>query len=143
MAPATARRLIKKAFLLLLLASLAVACGRDRSAQPVGDLVVRLKAEPNPPRVGEIVLEATITDRGGKAVAPAEVHFHYYPFVHRVKDSLASPDEVVRVAAAATSGDTYRATVTFDKPGPWKVTVRITRLLQPDAMATFTFEARG
>lgn len=127
----------------VLLVTVVAACGRDVSRQTVGDLVVTFSTEPNPVRVGEALLKVRITAKGGIPISPSAVRFHYYPFVFRVKDSLASPDEVVRVADASPDQDGYSAKVTFEKPGPWKVTVKIIRPEKPDTLVTFTLDVRG
>lgn len=126
-----------------LLGMVVAACGRDVSRQRMGDLIVTFSTEPNPVRVGEALLKVRITAKGGVSISPSEVRFHSYPFVFRVKDSLASPDEVVRVAEASPDQDGYSAKVTFDKPGPWKVTVKIIRPEKPDTLVTFTLDVRG
>lgn len=126
-----------------LLVTVVAGCGRDVLRQTVGDLVVTFSTEPNPPRVGENTLKVRVTDRGGKPIVPSEVRFHYYPFVFRVKDAPADPDEVVRVTDALAGPDGYTAKVNFEKPGPWKITVKIVRPEKPDTLVTFTVEVQG
>jgi len=126
---------------LLLVLPLIAGCGLSKQTR--GDLAVRLVTEPSPPRVGDIVLRARLSSRGGQAISAEGVRYYYYPFVQRDKDSLASPDEVVRVVEGARSQDEYRANAKFDKPGPWKVTLRVLRSGQPDALLTFTFDVRA
>lgn len=132
---------MRRTLLVALVAATAVACTRaEGSRRTVGDLVVTLSAGASQVRVGEVLLKTAVRDAGGTPVQPAQVRFHYYPFVHRVKDSLASPDEVVRVVEAAPDGEAYVAKANFDRPGPWKVTVVVARPERPEATATFTFD---
>jgi len=133
---------LKRALALLLL-TLPVLAGCGQSKAGGVDLAVTLLSEPRPPRVGENLLRAHVTGRDGKPVSLSGIRFHYYPFVHRDKDSLASPDEVVRVVEGEKAHDGYRARATFDKPGPWKVTLKIFRPDKPEAMVTFTFNVRA
>lgn len=134
---------MRKTLLLLLVASVLAGCGREFSKRVVGDLLVTFSHEPNPARIGENTLKVRVTDRGGKPIMPSEVRFHYYPFVFRVKDAPADPDEVVRVTDALAGPDGYTAKVTFEKPGPWKITVKIMRPEKPDTLVTFTLDVRG
>jgi len=134
---------MKNALLLLVMASVFAGCGGEFSKREVGDLFVTFSHEPNPAHVGENSLRVRITDRGGKPIAPSEVLFHYYPFVFRVKDAPADPEEVVRVTDALAGADGYTAKATFEKPGPWKITVKIVRPEKPDTLATFTVEVQG
>lgn len=134
---------MKRGAFLLAFVVLLAACGREAATRKVGDLVIMLSAPTNDGRVGEVVVRAKIADRAGAPISPSAVRFHYYPFVDRVKDSLASPDEVVRVVEGIPGPDGYTAKVNFDKPGPWKITVTIARPQKPPADATFTFDVRG
>lgn len=134
---------MKSGVLLLAVAVLLTACGREVATRKVGDLVIMLSAPTNDIRVGEVVVRARVADRAGAPISPSAVRFHYYPFVDRVKDSLASPDEVVRVVEGVPGPDGYGAKVNFEKPGPWKVTVTVARPERPRADATFTFDVRG
>lgn len=129
--------------LMLLFAFLLVVAGCGHSKQATADLAVSLVSEPSPPRVGENLLRARVAGRDGVPAAVTGVRFHYYPFIHRDKDSLASPDEVVRVADGEKAGDGYRLKATFDKPGPWKVTLKVFRPDTPETMMTFTFDVRA
>jgi hypothetical protein len=132
-------RLVRRALVGLLLGlPVFVGCGHSRAE--TADLAVRLASEPNPPRVGEVVLLARISDRRGHAVPVSGVRFHYYPFVQRVKDSLASPDEVVRVLEGEKVPEGYRAKATFDRPGPWKVILKVVRPDAPEVLRTFTLD---
>ncbi len=92
--------------------------------------------------VGEYPLSLTVASRDGRPVAGVDVWLHYYPFIHRVKDSLASPDEVVRVVKATPAGDRYRASVRFDRPGVWKIAVRLTSSGRPDETVYFTVDVQ-
>ncbi len=127
--------------LFLLTLPLLAGCGQSKGG--TGDLAVSLVSEPRPARVGENLLRAHVTGREGKPVSLSGIRFHYYPFVHRDKDSLASPDEVVRVVEGEEAQDGYRAKATFDKPGPWKVTLKVLRPDKPEVVVTFTFDVRG
>lgn len=127
----------------LLLIVILTSCGREFATRTMGDLRITASFEPNPPRVGENTLKVRVTEKGGQPITPSEVRFHYYPFVFRVKDSLAAPDEVVRVTDAVAGPDGYTAKVNFEKPGPWKVTVKIVRPEKPETFATFTVDVRG
>lgn len=129
--------------LLAVLATLLAACGREAATRNVDDLVIMLSVPTNDIRVGEVVIRARIADRTGAPIPPSAVRFHYYPFVDRVKDSLASPDEVVRVVEGVAGPDGHAAKVNFEKPGPWKVTVSVARSERPRVDATFTFDVRG
>jgi hypothetical protein len=132
-----------KRALVLLPVALLVAAGCGHSKAGTADLAVSLVSEPSPPRVGENLLRARVASRDGGPAAVSGVRFHYYPFIHRDKDSLASPDEVVRVLEGTRGEDGYRAKATFDKPGPWKVTLKIVRPDRPEALLTFTFDVRA
>lgn len=127
----------------LLLLSLPLLAGCGLSKQRTADLAVTVVSEPSPPRVGDNVLKAGVSSRDGTAVPVSGIRFHYYPFIHRDKDSLASPDEVVRVTDGTAAGNEYRAKASFDKPGPWKVTLKIIRPDRPEALVTFTFDVRA
>lgn len=105
--------------------------------------MVNFSSEPKPARVGDALLRVRIAARDGTPISLASVRFHYYPFVFRVKDSLAAPDEVVRVTDAVAGPDGYSAKVNFEKPGPWKVTVKIVRPEKLETLLTFTLEVRG
>ncbi|MBI2455684.1 MAG: FixH family protein [candidate division NC10 bacterium] len=133
---------VKRAIgLLLLTLPLLAGCGLTKRG--TADLAVTLVSEPSPPRVGENVLRARVSGRDGGGVSVSGVRFHYYPFVHRDKDSLASPDEVVRVLEGTSGEGGYRAKATFDKPGLWKVTLKIVRPDRPEAILTFTYDVRA
>jgi hypothetical protein len=108
----------------LALAELATGCDRATALRSTAQYRVALSM-PRPVHVGEQSLSLAVTPRDNRAVPGMEVWLHYYPFVHRVKDSLAAPEEVVRVVAAVPTGDGYRATVRFDRAGPWKIAVRL------------------
>lgn len=133
---------MRRGAFLLALAVLLAACGRETVMRKVDDLVIRLSADTRDIRVGEVTVRVSLADRAGAAVSPTAVRFHYYPFVDRVKDSLASPDEVVRVVEGLPGPDGFAAKVNFEKPGPWKVTVSIVRPEKPRADATFTFDVQ-
>jgi len=126
---------------LLLALFLVTGCGRAGSGGT--DLAVILRSEPSPARVGDNLLVARVAGREGEAAGVAAVRFHYYPFVHRTKDSLASPDEVVRVVEGEKAPEGYRVKATFDKPGPWKVTLKVSRESGPDVLVTFTLDVRA
>ena len=116
------------------------ACGVGLAEQATGDFTVSLSTDP-PVRAGEEPITVQIVPTGPEPAGDVEVLFHYYPFVHRVKDSLASPDEVVRVVPATPSSEGYRATLELDRPGPWKVAVRIIQAAKPDTIVYFTLHA--
>lgn len=132
-----------KRLLGLLLVALLLAAGCGHPKYGASGLAVTLVSEPSSPRVGENLLRARLAGRDGGAPAVSGVRFHYYPFVHRDKDSLASPDEVIRVVEGEKAVDGYLAKATFDKPGPWKVTLKIFRADRPETMVTFTFDVRA
>lgn len=134
---------LTKMFFLLLLVSALAGCGQEFSKQALDDLLVTFSSEPSPARVGENTLKVRVTDRDGKSMEPSEVRFHYYPFVFRVKDAPADPNEVVRVTNALAGPDGYTAKVSFEKPGPWKVTVKTVRPEKPETLVTFTLDVRG
>lgn len=50
---------------------------------------------------------------------------------------------MVRVVEGAPAQDEYRAKAKFDKPGPWKITLKIVRPDRPAAFVTFTFDVRA
>lgn len=134
----------RSALLIVLAAGLLVgACARLPASQTVGDLRVTVSTEPTPARVGDSLVKATITTKGGAPFSPSRVTFHYYPFVYRDKDSLASPDEAVRVVEPKAGPDGHAAKLNFEKPGPWRVTLKITRPDAPPAIVTFTFDVRA
>jgi len=132
---------MKRALLFLIGVLAAAGCGHSK--QGTADLAVTLLSEPSSPRVGENLLTARVSGRDRKPISLSGIRFHYYPFVYRDKDSLASPDEVVRVVEGEKAQDGYRVKATFDKPGPWKVTLKIIRADKPEAVVTFTFDVRA
>ncbi len=129
--------------LLLLLPGLLLAAACSPGPRRAGDVAVTLVSDPRPPRVGDALLLARVARQDGPAGTVSGVRFHYYPFVHRVKDSLASPDEAVRVVDGERAEDGYRARVTFDRAGPWKVTLKIFRPEGPEVILTFTLDVRA
>lgn len=133
----------KPILLVALVALLSAGCGMAHSQQTLGDLRVAIATAPSPAKVGENVIKVTLRDEAGQPVTASHVSLHYYPFVQRTKDILASPDEVVRVADAAPAEGAYSGTAKFDKPGTWKVTVKIARPGKPDTLPTFTFDVRA
>lgn len=126
---------------LFLLAFIA-GCAQSHSRE-AGDLAIAFSTEPSPVRVGETTLIAKLADENGSPVSVKSVRFHYYPFVFRVKDSLASPDEIVRVIDASVEQGRYSAKAKFDRPGPWKIVVRVIRAGKPDTDAIFTIDVRA
>lgn len=120
----------------------AAACEVGLAEQAMEDFTIRLSTD-DPVRVGEEPISIQIEPTGPEPAGDLEVVFHYYPFVHRVKDLLAAPDEVVRVVPAARSSDGYRATLALDRPGPWKIAVRIKRADKPDTITYFTINAEA
>ncbi|MBI3049063.1 MAG: hypothetical protein HYY76_12220 [Acidobacteria bacterium] len=121
-------------------AILSAACTVGLAEQSTEDLTVSVVSE-TAVRVGERPFTVRIEPRGSEVTGDLKVLFHYFPFVHRVKDFLASPDEVVRVVPAARGPEGYAATLELDRPGPWKVAVRIIRADKADTIVYFTLEA--
>lgn len=133
---------MRKSIGLLLFLVFIAGCGQSHSKE-AGGLAIVFSTEPSPVRVGETTLIAKLAGENGSPVSVKSVRFHYYPFVFRVKDSLASPDEIVRVIDASVGQDRYSAKAKFDRPGPWKVVVRVVRDGKPDTDAIFTLDVRS
>ena len=121
-------------------AILSAACTVGLAEQSTEDLTISLASE-TAVRVGEQPFAVRIEPRDAEAAGDVKVLFHYYPFVHRVKDFLASPDEVVRVVPATLGSEAYEATLDLDRPGPWKVAVRVIRADKADTIVYFTLDA--
>lgn len=133
---------MRKSIGLLFFLAFIGGCGQSHSKE-AGGLAIAFSTEPSRVRVGETALIAKLAGEDGNRVSVKSVRFHYYPFVFRVKDSLASPDEIVRVIDASVEQDRYSAKAKFDRPGPWKIVVRVIRAGKPDTDAIFTLDVRS
>lgn len=104
---------------------------------------VTLAIEPASVSVGEVVLKARVTDPDGKALGKkARVRFLYWKAYEKVP---SAPEEIVREATEVVrAGDqTYRTKVKLEKPGVWKVSVKVERPEKEPSAATFTFDVKG
>lgn len=104
---------------------------------------VTLAIEPASVSVGEVVLKARVTDPDGKALGEkARVRFLYWKAYEKVP---SAPEEIVREATEVVrAGDqTYRTKVKLEKPGVWKVSVKVERPEKEPSAATFTFDVKG
>lgn len=116
------------------------ACEAGLREQTTEQFTVSLSTDP-PVRAGQETVTVNIVPKGSDPAKDLEVLFHYYPFVHRVKDSLASPDEVARVVPASLGSSGYQATLELDRAGPWKIAVRTKQADKPDTIVYFTIYA--
>lgn len=123
------------------IALVAAGCARGVWDQTTDRYAVALSLSP-PVQVGEEDVTVKITPRESQAAGDLQVRFHYYPFVDRVKDSLASPEEVARVTPARRDAGGYHAILKLDRPGPWKIAVRIGQAERPDEIVYFTVDAQ-
>lgn len=104
---------------------------------------VTLATEPASVSVGEVVLKAMVTDADGTALGEkARVRFLYWKAYEKVP---SAPEEIVREATEVVrAGDqTYRTKVKLEKPGVWKVSVKVERPEKEPSAATFTFDVKG
>lgn len=118
-----------------------VACQAGLAKQETEGFTIKLLTDTSV-QVGQQPIAVEIVPAGPEPAGDLGVLFHYYPFVYRVKDSLAAPDEVVRVVPAVASSEGYRATLELDRPGPWKVAVRIAQPGRPDSIVYFTLDVK-
>lgn len=126
---------------LLLLAAASAGCARDVfSAETESGLRVTLIVEPWPPRPGEVKVAAGILDKKGAAVEGARVRFFYWmPY----KGVPAAPEQQVKSVEAAGKDGRYQAKVKLEKPGPWKIAVKVERPKKEPELATFTVNVEG
>lgn len=117
---------------------------RHFSIQDEGGLRLAFSVTPSPPKVGEAIARLSVSDdRTGTIPTSPHITIYYYPFVFRNKDAQASPDEVVRLVEANHSGNGYSGKLKFSKPGPWKITVKVTQPSKSDVFATFTVDVQS
>ncbi|MBI3491345.1 MAG: hypothetical protein HY047_06130 [Acidobacteria bacterium] len=135
------RRILWRLTLLLGLSAGAASCGRLAAEQTTDAFTVTLATSSQPVQVGEETVTIKIAPKKAEPSGDTQVLLHYYPFVYRVKDSLASPDEAARIVTAARDSNSYRATLKLDKPGPWKIAARIRQPGKPDTIVYFTVTA--
>lgn len=123
---------------LLLLAAASAGCARDVfHAETEGGLKVKLAVEPWPPRPGEVTVAASLV---GDAVEGALVRFFYWmPY----KGVPAAPEQQVKSVEAAGKDGRYQAKVKLEKPGPWKIAVKVDRPRREPELATFTVNVEG
>ena len=137
----------------LLVASILTA-GCERSSEQVMEDVmsgkkhelppnVTLATEPASVSVGEVVLKAMVTDPAGKALAEkARVRFLYWKEYEKVP---SAPEEIVREAPEVVreGSQTYRTKLKLERPGVWKVSVKVERPEKEPTATTFTFDVKG
>lgn len=125
----------------MLLLGLSAGCGRDiLRAETEGGLEVALAVEPSPPRAGDVGVTATILDRQGAVVEGALVRFFYWmPY----KGVPASAEQQVKVVEGSSGDGRYIGTVRLEKPGPWKIAVKVERPKREPDLATFTVTVGG
>lgn len=146
------RRRLAKFALLAALAGLLVGC--QKSSEQLMEEVMSGKKHELPPKVtlatepaslsvGEAVVKATISDQDGRALGDkARVRFLYWKAYEKVS---SAPEEIVREASEVVRDGnlTYRTKVKLEKPGVWKVSVKIERPEKEPAAATFTLDVHG
>jgi len=126
--------------LLLIAVSVFVAssCAYDPHTHELDEMEVSLVTEPDPPKVGENVVRAKITDKKGAPLADEHVtEFAYFRFEGGKQQGFlkASPAE-------AHGGNEYVGTVNFSEPGQWKVVLALERGGSRIDPVTFTFEVK-
>jgi len=126
---------------LSLLPAIAGGCARDVfRAETEGGLEVALAVEPFPPRVGDATVRARVTDREGGMVEGAQVQvFYWVPY----KGVPAAPEQQVKSVEAVGKDGRYQAKVKLEKPGPWKIAVKVERPRREPELATFTVNVEG
>lgn len=126
---------------LSLLLAIAAGCARDVfRAETEGGLEVALAVEPSPPRAGDVTVRARVTGREGGSVEDAQVRvFYWVPY----KGVPAAPEQQVKSVEAAGKGGQYQAKVKLEKPGPWKIAVKVERPRREPELATFTVNVQG
>lgn len=134
------RRLITAAVGALLAAAFA-GCARDiNRGETVSGHRVALEVAPSPPAPGEVRLAASVTDGHGARVEGARVRFFYWmPY----KGVPASPEQEMKAVDAKPADGRYAASVKLEKPGPWKIAVKVEQPGQEPDLATFTIDVRG
>lgn len=101
---------------------------------------VALEVAPSPPAPGEVRLAASVTDRRGARVEGAQVRvFYWMPY----KGVPSSPEHQVKTVDATPADGRYTASVKLEKPGPWKIAVKIEQPGTEPDLATFTVDVRG
>lgn len=126
-----------RAVLLVGLAVGVAGCEAGLRSQRTDDFTISLSTSSHV-RVGNETVTLRVVPRSPEMRGAVQVLLHYYPFVHRVKDSLAFPNEVVRVVPAKLDAAGYHATLELDRPGPWRIAARITQGDRPDTVVYFT-----
>lgn len=125
----------------MLLLGLSAGCGRDvLRAETEGGLEVALAVEPSPPRAGDVAVAATVLNRKGAVVEGAQVRFFYWMPYRGVP---ASAEQQVKVVEGSSGDGRYIAMVKLDKPGPWKIAVKVERPKREPDLATFTVTVGG
>ena len=104
--------------------------------QKIDGLTVQLTSERNSPGVGETLFRARITEEDGRPLAGAKVDLPYFMVYEKFP---AEPEHYVRVAQAREIREgSYEARIPLEKPGMWKISVRIRHDKKPPVVATFT-----
>ena len=131
--------------IVLLLASMAVACGRSNdNAAPAasattGGLNINLTTNPDPPKSGDNAIEVTVTDAKGAPVTDATVQTE---FLMPAMPSMNMP--AMRSSATLThqGGGRYTGTGQLSMSGTWTTTITVTRGGQPLATKRLSINAK-
>ncbi len=104
--------------LLVVLATLVLLSGCNRSSGALSQTTVETEITPKPTRVGPVAVEFRIKDRAGKPIAGAQA---------RVEANMTHPGMApVFGAAKEVAPGLYRSAIELSMAGDWIVTLHIT-----------------
>jgi membrane fusion protein, copper/silver efflux system len=98
-------------------------------------LSLTLKASPENPKAGNVLLKLTLNDQAGKPVTNAQVLFVYTMPMPGMTDS--------KVTARHTKDGLYEGTVLFGMGGTWVVIANVTIPGKPAIAEKFQFSVAG
>lgn len=129
-------RLISTAIALTFVALGAASCGRDEAPKqeapsevapasgPAQPLDITFRTEPDPPKSGDTMLEASVKGADGQAVTDAEVSAEFYM---APMPEVKMPEMRNTIALQHVGGGQYRGTGSIMMAGKWDVTITVKR----------------
>lgn len=132
----------RRSFVLLVVIAIGLAgCTGTFDSQTINGFTVELTGEPNPSKVGENLFRVRITEDDGRPLAGAKVDLPYFMIYEKFPSEA---EHYVRVAEATEIREgSYEGRIPLEKPGTWKISVRIRHDKKPPFVATFTITLKS